>query len=85
MNAEERLLEYGYDDVIIFKDYSYDDALIGISDDDRAIYDYGKMIEWLIEEDWSYDVASDWVNYNTIRAIPYIGNRAPIIMYSLPF
>ena len=55
MTTEERLLEFGYEDVIIFKDYSYDDALIGISDDDRAVYDYGKMIEWLMKkEDWSH-------------------------------
>lgn len=86
MTAEERLLEFGYEDVIIFKDYSYDDALIGISDDDRAVYDYGKMIEWLMKkEDWSQDVAMDWVNYNTLRALPYMGEAAPIIMYSLPF
>ena len=45
MNAEERLLEAGYEDVIYLVDYSYDDALIGVSEDYRAIYDYEKMIE----------------------------------------
>ena len=51
----------------------------------NAIDDYDKMIEWLMkEEDWSYDVAADWVNYNTIRALPYMGEDAPIIMYPLP-
>lgn len=86
MTAEERLLEFGYEDVIIFKDYSYDDALIGVSEDDRAIYDYNKMIYWLMKkEGWSQDVAMDWVNYNTLRALPYMGEAAPIIMYSLPF
>ena len=86
MTAEERLLEFGYEDVIIFKDYSYDDALIGVSEDDRAVYDYGKMIEWLMKkEDWSQDVAMDWINYNTLRALPYMGEAAPIIVYSFPF
>lgn len=85
MNAEERLLEYGYEGIKYLTNYSYDTALIGVSEDDRAIYDYDKMIEWLMEEeDWSYDEAADWVNYNTIRALPYMGEGAPIIMYPLP-
>lgn len=84
MNAEERLLDAGYEDVIYLVNYSYDDALIGVSEDGRAIYDYDKMIEWLMDkEGWSYDEAADWVNYNTIRALPYMGDGTPIIMYSL--
>ena len=34
--AEERILDAGYEDVIIFSGDSYDDALIGISEDGRA-------------------------------------------------
>ena len=82
MTAEERLLEEGFEDIIIFKNPSYDDALIGVSEDGRAIYDYEKMIEGLMqEEDWTDDEAEDWVNYNTIRALPYMGEGAPIIMF----
>lgn len=84
MNAEKRLLDAGYEDVKYLVNYSYDDALIGVSEDGRAIYDYDKMVEWLMNtEGWSYDEAVDWVNYNTIRALPYFGEGAPIIMYSL--
>lgn len=28
--------------------------------------------------------AIEWIDYNTIRAIPYMGEKAPIVMYSLP-
>ena len=84
MSAEERILEAGYEDVIIFKDYSYDNALIGISDDNRAIYDYNKMVEWLMNEEGFSDIeAIEWIDYNTIRALPYMGHEAPIIMYSI--
>ena len=84
MNAEERLLDAGYEDVIYFTNYSYDDALIGVSEDGRAIYDYDKMIEWLVkEEGFDEFEAADWISYNTIRALPYMGEGAPIIMYSL--
>ena len=82
MTAEERLLEEGFEDIIIFKNPSYDDALIGVSEDNRAVYDYYKMVERLMkEEDWTEEEAEDWVNYNTIRALPYMGEGTPIIMF----
>lgn len=31
--------------------FSYDTALIGVAHDDRAIYDYDLMVEWLVEHD----------------------------------
>ena len=84
MNAEERLLDAGYEGIKYLTNYSYDSALIGVSHDDRAIYDYEKMVEWLMnEEGWSYEDAVDWIDYNTIRALPYMGADAPIIMYPL--
>lgn len=45
MNVEERIINAGYEDIIYLTNYSYDDALIGISDDNRAVYDYNKMVE----------------------------------------
>lgn len=86
MNAEERLLEAGFEGIKFFINYSYDTALIGVSDDGRAIYDYEKMIEWLMdEENWSDDEAVEWIEHNTIRALPYLGEGAPIIMYPLAY
>ena len=80
--AEEMLLDNGYEGVKFLSDYSYDDALIGVSEDNRAIYDYNKMVEWLMEtEGFTEEEAADWISYNTIRALPYFGEDAPIIMY----
>lgn len=74
----------GYEDVIYLTNFGYDDALIGISEDNRAVYDYNKMIEWLIkEENWSEEEAIEWIDYNTIRALSYMGDKAPIIMYPI--
>lgn len=85
MNAEERLLEYGYEGIKYLTDYSYDDALVGVTEDGRAVYDFDKMIEWLMEEEgWSDIEAIEWIEANTLRAIPYMGEGAPIIMYPLP-
>lgn len=84
MTAEERLLDNGYDGVKYLTDYSYDDALVGVTSDNRAVYDYNKMVEWLMEtESWSEEEAVEWIDYNTIRAIPYMGEDGPIIIYPL--
>ena len=84
MTAAERLTEMGYEDVVILENYSYDDALIGVTEDNRAVYDYSRMIDWLMEKHgFSYTDAVEWIDYNTIRALPYAGAGAPIIMYRL--
>jgi hypothetical protein len=84
MNAEERLLENGYDGVKYLTNYSYDSALIGVTDDGRAVYDYELMVEWLMDtEGWSYEDAAEWVSYNTLRALPYMGEDAPIVINRL--
>ena len=84
MKAEEKLLNYGYENVKYLTNYSYDDALIGVSSDNRAIYDFDLMVEWLMKnEGFSETEAVEWIDYNTIRALSYMGSDAPIIMYHL--
>lgn len=84
VSAEELLLENGYEGTTYLENYSYDDALIGVSEDGRAIYDYDLMVEWLMnEEGWSEEDAVDWIDYNTLRALPYMGPEAPIVMHRL--
>lgn len=84
MTAEDRIVDVGYEDVIIFSGDSYDDALIGVSEDGRAIYDFDLMVEWLMEhDDMDETTAIEWIEYNTIRSLPYVGDKAPIIMYKV--
>ena len=84
MSAEERLLENGYEGIIFLTNYSYDDALIGVTSDDRAVYDYELMVEWLINsEGFTEEEARDWIDYNTLRALPFMGEGAPVILYPL--
>ena len=84
MTAREKLLEAGYEDVLIFENYSYDDALVGVSEDGRAVYDFDKMVEWLCENEAYNELdAVEWIEYNTIRALPYMGEDAPIILHRL--
>ena len=72
------------EDAIVFDSMSYDGSIVGVTIDDRVVYDYDKMVEELMEDEgWSYEDATEWINYNTIRALPYLGENAPIIMYTL--
>lgn len=46
----------------------------------RVIYDYEKMIEYLCSQDgMDYEEAVEWIDYNTIRALPYFPNPPYII------
>ena len=84
MNAEDRLLDAGYENVKYLVNESYDDALIGVSHDNKAIYDFDKMVEYLMNKyGWSDIESIEWIEVNTIRALPYMGEDAPIIIYSL--
>lgn len=82
MKAEEKLLENGYEGVKYLTDFSYDTALIGVTHDDRAVYDYDLMVEWLMEDQgFTEEEAVDWIDFNTIRALPYMGADGPIVLH----
>lgn len=79
---KEYLCENGYEDAIVFENPDFCDAFIGVTTDGRAVYDFNKMVESLSQEDdMSEDDALEFIEYNTIRALPYIGEMAPIVLY----
>jgi hypothetical protein len=72
------------EDAIVFDNMSYDGSIVGVTTDGRVVYDYDKMVEELMaDEQCSYEEAADWIDYNTIRALPYAGENGPIIMFSI--
>lgn len=78
------MLENGYEDVKYLTNFSYDTALIGVTDNNIAVYDFNKMVDWLVEtQNFTDEEAIEWIEVNTIRALPYMGEDAPIIMYPL--
>lgn len=67
---------------ILLKNPDYTSAIVGMSDDYRVIYNYERMLDYLVEtENMSYEDAADFISYDTIRAINYISGNRPIIMY----
>ena len=72
------------EDAIVFDNMSYDGSIVRVTTDGRVVYDYDKMVEELMEDEgWSYEDATEQIDYNTIRALPYAGENAPIIMYRI--
>lgn len=76
------------ENTIFIDNPAFDNSIIGITNDFKLIYDYNKMVEELAQEyiedgETPEDAAisaEEWINYNTIRSIPYIGEQSPIIM-----
>lgn len=85
MSKTERrdlLVELGFEDSVVFENPDYDSAIVGYDENSgRIIYDYEKMIVHLMDVDnMSYEDAMEFIDYNTVRACPYMGERAPIIL-----
>ena len=81
MNKREQLVDMGFEDTILFENPNYESALIGYDViSGRAIYSYNLMIEHLMTVDgMSEEDAIEFIEYNTVRAIPYMGEKSPII------
>jgi hypothetical protein len=79
MTAEEKLLDSGYEDVIYFVEPDYEPALIGVTSDYRAVYDFELMVEYLVEtDDMTYEEAAEFIDYNCVG---FGIEDGPIIMY----
>lgn len=78
------LCEMELEDAVVFDNPDFDPAIIGFTDDGRVVYDYEKMVAHLVKTDGISDVdAIEFIDYNTIRALPYAGEKAPVIVYPL--
>ena len=80
-SLKEYLCELGYDDAVVLESPDYLSAVVGVSDDGRVIYSYTRMLEHLVLTDgMTYEEAAEFVDYNTIGALPYMGEKKPIIL-----
>lgn len=80
--TREELVELGYEECVLLEPKSLDEAIIGITHDNRIIYEYEKLVKAFMEHDgMTNEEAVEWIDYNTIRSLPYIQN-SPVIMYN---
>lgn len=78
------LIDNGYNDTVILENPNYETAIIGISHNGQLIYSYNQMVECLENnENMTEDEAIEFIDYNTIRSLPYMGDKQPIICMTL--
>lgn len=79
MTIQERLSEIN-PDAILWD--GLDSAVIGYTDNGRAVYDINKMIIQTQQmNDCSFEDATDWVDFNILNA--YVGEYTPIHIYQI--
>lgn len=83
---KERLAEGEFTSIVL-ENPDYVTAIVGLTENGNVVYDYEKMIDYLVnKENMSEEDAVDFISYNTIRAIPYMGGEGamlPIIVYPI--
>lgn len=80
---KEWLTSFGYEDTVVLENPDYIDAVIGVTTDGQVVYDWTKMGEHLVAKDnMSIEEAEEFISYNTVRALPYMGEKRPVIMYN---
>lgn len=76
--------EYG-PGVVLLDPPELDRAIVGftVGGPARAVYTYDGLVEALAKTMDSDDAESDareWIDYNTIRSLPYMGEHAPVVV-----
>ena len=78
---KDYLCERGYEDAVVLESPDYLGAIVGVSEDGRVIYDYEKMAQCLMETDgMDYEEATEFIDFNTLGALPCMGEKRPIIL-----
>tara|TARA_Y100000592_G_scaffold100740_1_gene182462 strand:- start:29277 stop:29528 length:252 start_codon:yes stop_codon:yes gene_type:complete len=66
--------------IILEPQECYNNAIVEVQDY-KLVYDYDLIIDCLMSfYKWEYIDALEWIEYNTIRSLPYMGKYAPIIV-----
>ena len=90
--ALRRFLADAYGPVVMLDGPEFDGGIVGvartaIADDVlrfRLVYSYAKLVDALAEANgWSEEDAVDWLEFNTMRSLPYMGGEAPIVVDGL--
>ena len=80
----EYLIEHGHVGSTYFTNPEFLDAIVGVSNDGRLAYSYIKMVdELMLTTKLSYEEAVEFIEYNTLRTLPFMGDKCPIILNSI--
>lgn len=69
-------------EAILLEPQCLDAAIIDVTEDRRAVYGFEELVQAFMEMDGvTREEAEEWVDYNTTRAIPYMGEKGPSIKF----
>lgn len=73
------------DEVVILEGDEFADGFLGLTaDTHQAVYSYERLIGSLSTQNkWTLDQSVEWLDCNTLRSIPYMPLRKPIIIHEL--
>ncbi len=81
VELSEWLRDNDFENTVILESPNYLAAIIGITNEGKLIYSYRKMIWYLMQHDgMDYETAMEFIDYNTLRALDYMGPYAPVII-----
>ena len=85
MTNREKLVQFGYQDSVVYQNPDFDQAIIGVDANSNAvIYDFDLMVQDMVKKDGvTQEEAAEFIQYNTIRATPYMPQPRPIILRKL--
>ncbi len=69
--------------IIVLEGDEFADGAVGLTDDNRLVYSYERLIESLAKVYGSEEDAVEWLEYNTIRSLPYMSSygNIPLIIH----
>lgn len=86
----DTLNDFGFEDSVVFTDPYFCNSIVGITSEGNVVYGYEKMVNELAEEymkegkseEEATEEAIEWIEFNTLRSLPYIdSSKRPIIIY----
>lgn len=80
MVTKQDLIDNGYDDVVLIDGVFTLSALVGITHDRRAVYDYDLLVEaFMTEQNWDYGTAINWIE-NNVTCVKSSDNDYPLYL-----
>ena len=85
VRVEEYLISKGFTDVNILSNPGYSTAFVGVTSTNQAVYDFDKMVKYLVERGYAETDADAvyFIENDTIPVIHHSEPFPPIILYSM--
>jgi len=61
----------------------FDDCVCNVKKNGAVVYSYSDLVKAWIKSGMTEDEAIEWIDYNVVRAIPYMPHPQPQINYTV--